>query len=114
MAFLSYFRNPVWLLFGASLLLNVILWVLAATTFPKDTSATILHYTSGVGIDFIGESRQIYILPAIGLFLLSGNTVLAHLVKRSSPRAAWVLWLGTPAVEIILLVSYAVLLILNT
>lgn len=99
--------------------LNLLLWIIVLATFPKDSPSAILHYTAGIGVDFIGEGWQIITLPAIGILLLVVNTVLARLVEGASQSEAsklafWVLWGSVPLFECILLVTYVILLTLNT
>lgn len=98
---------------GVSLILLIVLWILALVSFPKDTPAAILHYSVGVGIDFIGESRQIFILPAIGSVVFLFNMVLWKLIQPASAQAAWTLLGATPLIQIILLTAYMLLWNLN-
>lgn len=100
--------------FYSSLALNILLWIIVLVTFPKHSSSAILHYTAGIGVDFIGEGWQIITLPGIGTLLLLVNTVLARLVEPTSKLAFWVLWGSVPTMQCMLLVTYAILLTLNT
>lgn len=99
------FTKPLPIIFGSSLLLNAITWFIAIFAFPKAGPAAILHYTVPLGVDFIGESRQIYVLPTIGLIVLAGNLATGWLIRRSSHRAAWLLWMALPGIQIILLTA---------
>lgn len=102
-------KSPAWLLFGTSIVLNGILWALAATFFPKDDPVTILHYSVGVGIDLIGEGSEIMLLPLVGLIIMIGNTVLGRIIAASSYRAAWIIWSSIPIVQAILLGAFLLL-----
>lgn len=88
---------------GLSLLLNILLWFIALKLFPHDRAASILHYSTDLGIDFIGEGSNITALPRIGLFLLLFNILLGFVVLGIERRAAWLLWLTTPWLQLILL-----------
>lgn len=101
-------------IFIASVILNLLLWIFVLITFPKDSPTAILHYTAGVGVDFIGEGWQIITLPSIGTLLLVVNTILARLVEKTGRAAFWVLWGTTPFIQCMLLATYAILLTLNT
>lgn len=101
--------RPALVVVGISLGVNIILWVLTYKLFPKDTPAAILHYSSGVGIDFIGEGTQIYVLPAIGLGTLIGNAVLGRGLLRASQKAAWICWSIIPGLQVMLLVAFILL-----
>ena len=100
--------------FFTSLGLNLLLWVMALALFPKDSSTAVLHYTAGVGIDFIGDGWQIITLPAIGILLFGVNVLLARAVQRASDIAFWILWCTMPLLQILLLLTYALLFELNT
>ena len=100
--------------FFASLALNSLLWVAVLVLFPKSSPTTILHYTAGVGIDFVGEGWQIVTLPAMGTLLIIVNVVLARLVLSASSYAFWVLWLAMPMLQVLLIVTYGILFGLNT
>lgn len=98
---------------AASLGLNLVTWLLAWLAFPTDSQTAILHYSHGIGIDFIGAGSQVYVLPLIGLILLAANATLAQLIRHSSFRAAWMLWGSLPIVEAVLLIALILLWRLN-
>ena len=93
-------------IFGTSLVLNAILWALVLNFFPRNNPATVLHYSIDVGIDLIGEGKQIIVLPAIGLIALIGNSLLGATLRRRSPVTAWIVWSVIPILQIILLGSF--------
>ena len=105
MARISVASQPLILAIGASALLNLAAWVVAVFLFPKAGPAAILHYSVPLGVDFIGESRQIYALPIIGLTIFIGNVALGWLIRRPSIRAAWMLWGALPGIQAILLIA---------
>ncbi|MEX2054978.1 MAG: hypothetical protein WD972_02250 [Candidatus Andersenbacteria bacterium] len=92
-----------------SLILNGILWYGALELFPADDPAAVLHYSIDVGIDFIGESRQITTLPLIGLSLIIFNFIVGLALARADVRTSWVLWSICPVAQIILLVAFYLL-----
>lgn len=97
-----------------SVLLNAILWILVLTTFPKHDPSAILHYTAGVGIDFVGSPWQIFVLPSIGLAILTMNAVLGSFVRKVNEVAFWMFWVSIPILEGMLIGTYIVLLRLNS
>ncbi|MDA1169490.1 MAG: hypothetical protein O3A36_04080 [bacterium] len=99
---------------GTSVLLNILLWLIVLITFPKSSPNAILHYTAGVGIDFIGNGWQIITLPSIGAFLICVNIILARYVRNTSRIAFWILWMSMPLLQILLLGTYGILLSFNT
>ncbi|MEO6077929.1 MAG: hypothetical protein ABIP54_04035 [Candidatus Andersenbacteria bacterium] len=97
-----------------SVVLNAFLWILVLATFPKHDPSAILHYTAGVGIDFVGSPLQIFVLPGIGLAVLLINGLLARFVKSVSSIAFWIFWASLPILELMLLGVYIILLRLNS
>lgn len=104
--------KPPSVLVGVSIALNIFLWLVALITFPRQESA-ILHYTAGLGIDSIGSSWQIVVLPSIGTIILLLNLVLARFVKEVSDSAYWMYIISIPVIEVLLLVTYFILLRFN-
>ncbi len=98
----------------SSIVLNIALWIVVLATFPKNSPFAILHYTAGVGIDFIGSGWQIVVLPSIGTLVLILNSVLARFVERVSDVAFWIFWASLPVMEALLIVTYGLLLRLNS
>lgn len=97
-----------------SIALNILLWIIVLATFPKSSPNAILHYTAGVGIDFIGNGWQIITLPSIGAFLICVNILLARYIKNTSSIAFWILWMSMPLLQMLLLGTYGILLSFNT
>lgn len=89
-----------------STMLNATLWLAVLFLFPREESAAVLHYSIDVGIDFIGEGKQITVLPAIGATLAAGNTVLGGALWRTHPLTAKILLLITPVLQVILVSSF--------
>ena len=94
------------LVFLISLALNILLWGLALFVFPHDEPSAVLHYNIDVGIDFIGESKQIIMLPVAGLLLLVGNSLLAAVLRTTDFRAAKLLHYITPIIQLILIGAF--------
>jgi mannose/fructose/N-acetylgalactosamine-specific phosphotransferase system component IID len=101
-------------IFVSGLLLNSVLWLVALFFFPRQEQSTVLHYSSSVGIDFVGEGERILVLPISGLALLIGNFVLGAVIYRADYRAAWVLWGMIPLIQMILLGAFYLLWRVNS
>jgi len=99
---------------GTSILLNIFLWIIVLVAFPKSSPNAILHYTAGIGIDFIGQGWRIITLPGIGALLICVNIVLARYIKNTSIISFWILWMSMPLLQILLLATYGILLSINT
>lgn len=84
------------------------------TTFPKNDPSAILHYTAGVGIDFVGNPWQIFVLPSMGLVMLLLNALLGRFVRGVNEVAFWIFWTSMPILEGMLIGVYIMLLRLNS
>ena len=103
------YRRLLAVLVGVSLLLNGLLWWLTLAIFPLDSTAAILHYTIDVGVDFIGEGKQITSLPLIGTAILIFNAVMGVSLLRADQRASWLLWSVMPLAQLVLLLAFYLL-----
>jgi hypothetical protein len=74
----SFLENVIvrFSLLGA-LLLNAASWIVLVIFIRREQAVVILHYNVYFGVDLIGDWQQVYLLPAIGLLFLTGNTLLA-------------------------------------
>ncbi len=89
-----------------SLLLNGVLWALVFFLFPRDNPEAVLHYSVDVGIVFIGQGRQSFVLPLTGLLIIVGNAWLGWILYRTDKRSAWVFWGIIPLAQVILALAF--------
>lgn len=113
MSFLTINHVPI-ISIAVSIILVAVLWLLPLYTFPKDAPAAVLHYSVGVGIDFVGQGRQIMSLPLVATGILVINILLGLAVRRASTQAELVVWVVTPLILLILLAAYIIIWRLNT
>lgn len=92
-----------------SVLLNGCIWWLTVKFFPVESTAAILHYSIDVGVDFIGEGKQITSLPLLGAAIIIFNTILGIALLRADQRASWLLWSVMPLVQLVLLTAFYLL-----
>jgi uncharacterized membrane protein len=96
----------VGLLIGA-LLLMVLLFLWLATSYSGLPDLLPLHFDANGNPDRIGERREVFVLPAIGLVVNLIN-IAAGLVARIRFRmifAAYLLWAGALLVQLLLWVA---------
>lgn len=103
----------LWLLIGGGIGINALLWLLSFLLFPQESPAAILHYSIGIGIDFVGEGGKIIMLPVIGTIFIIVNTLVGYAVRSISYRAAWMVFISIPLVQLILLAAFAFLWRIN-
>jgi hypothetical protein len=101
-----YLSHPLTAVLLTSLLLNVVLWLLPWMFFPYNDTGAVLHYNVDIGIDFIGQGRQIFLLPLIGLLVAVGNSMLGYVLYHADRRSTWVYWGIIPLVQIILIGAF--------
>jgi len=104
-------KRPLVLCITLALILNAATWLVSLRFFPSNQETAILHYTSTVGIDFIGAGKEINALPMVGSILLISNLLLAFLLYRPSRQAAIMFCAVLVPLELILF--GAILLILR-
>jgi hypothetical protein len=87
-----FFRNFTTLIFrdrffqivlGASLLINLAIWVFLYFKFaPLGSSENILplHYNIYFGIDFVGEWKKVFVIPLVGIFFITINFLISDIV----------------------------------
>lgn len=88
-----------------ALMANGLAWLIAWRMFPRADSAAILHYTSNVGIDFIGQGNSIISLPVIGLFIIVFNSLLSATTYRADSRTTWLFSAGSLLVQFLLILT---------
>ena len=90
-------------------LFNGVAWIIALFFFPHDNPAAILHYSVGVGIDFIGEGSHILTLPMVGSILLIGNSLLDLMLRSATREGMWLLLAINPWLQVIVLTAVLLL-----
>lgn len=103
----------IWLLifgFLANMINWIILWIwIEPVEFP-----IILHYNVYFGVDSVGDYRQVYILPFVGLILFLINLLLAMYFYAQKERiASYVLLIGTLMIQLSLIVASASVILIN-
>lgn len=106
-------RWPAATLVTLSLVLNGIFWLVAILTFPREVPAAVLHYSVGVGIDFIGEGKQVLVLPGIGLAIIAVDGILAAITRGVMRLGMWILLASAILAQILLIIAYSNIYILN-
>lgn len=107
------FDRRLWALAASGVVLNLIAWGIAIF-FPRHEATAILHYTSSVGIDFVGEGRHIIVLPAAGLLILIVNLIVGRLIVEADYRTSWVLWSTVPIVQVVIILALVFLWSINS
>lgn len=106
-------QREVLIVIGAGILINSVVWLIAVPFSAQHPETTVLHYNIDVGVDLVGESKQIITLPITGGVILLVNSILGILLYRADKRTAWILWSIIPLAQIILVGAVALLWRIN-
>lgn len=111
----DFFQNGIvrWLL-GLSGLVNLAIWVSLKIFIKPVDLPIILHYNVYFGVDTLGDWRQVFILPLLGLVLLVINLLLAiHFYGKKERIASHILLMATLMLQLSLLVASASVIVIN-
>lgn len=96
----------------ASLAINLILWILLGASIEKSSFPIVLQYNSHFGASLIGWWRQVFVLPIIGLIIISINYLLAWFLK--SKKIKYYLISASLICQIFLLISAISIILVNS
>ncbi len=113
-AFARFYKNRFVLIqLSITGVLQFALWMYIVSHIRLYTDATFLHYTVGVGVDFVGSKGQIFALPIIGLIIALANTGLAYTMFKKARMTSLFLVTLTNLLHIFLLISAVLIVSLN-
>jgi hypothetical protein len=111
----DFFHNHIalWLL-SLNLILNVANWIILIVFINRVDGGIILHYNVYFGVDDIGNWKQAFILPAIGILLFSLNAFLASYFYKNKERiASYVLLIASSMAQINLIIASISVIMIN-
>jgi hypothetical protein len=101
------------ILFLVSLILNLLLYLAILGWVRAQTEPLILHYSVYFGIDLIGSWYRLYLMPAVGSFLLLVNFFLTILFYRKERIIGYFSSGALAFAELLLLVGGILLVWIN-
>ncbi len=111
----EFFKNHIilWLLLF-NFISNVSNWLALAIFINKTEGNIILHYNVYFGVDNLGNWKQSFTAPAIGLFLFLINLSLAFFFYKNKERiASYSLLLASVIIQINLIISSVSVILIN-
>ncbi|HAT73783.1 MAG: hypothetical protein US30_C0004G0119 [Candidatus Moranbacteria bacterium GW2011_GWF2_36_839] len=111
----EFFKNHIvlWLLIF-NFLANLTNWIILAIFINKTQRNIILHYNVYFGVDNLGNWKQSFLAPAIGLFLFLVNFSLAFFFYKNRERiASYSLLLASVIIQINLIISSVSVILIN-
>ena len=111
----DFFQNGIvrWLSI-LSLAANAAIWIGLKIFIKPVDLPIILHYNVYFGVDNLGDWRQVFILPVLGLILFAINFSLAiHFYGQKERIASHILLMATLMLQLSLLVAAVSVIIIN-
>lgn len=109
-----FFKNPINRYFGLANVALVFAQTIALVWKMNPESAQVfLHYTTYLGVDFVGAGYLVYLIPLGGLFCTILNTCAAWYISKKDMFSSYLLIIGTALINILLLVHAILLIRLN-
>ena len=95
--------------------INMVDWLALALFLRASTeSMIILHYNVYFGVDLMGNVKQAYFLPLVGLIILAINFSLSiYFYKLRERIATYILLITALAIQLSLLISIISVIIIN-
>ncbi|MFA4818006.1 MAG: hypothetical protein WC608_04780 [Parcubacteria group bacterium] len=111
----DFFRSHIvrWLalFIGAANLAN---WAALGIFIQPVDLPIIIHYNVYFGVDMLGDWKNLFLMPAIGLFLFLVNLSLSlYFYQRRERIASYLLLIATLMIQLSLIVASASMIIIN-
>lgn len=111
----EYFKNliVIWLII-LSAVFNLADWVILKMFIRPIDLPIILHYNVYFGVDIMGNYKEVYILPFIGIILFLTNLFLSlYLYMKKERIASYLLMMASLMIQLALLVASISVIIIN-
>jgi hypothetical protein len=111
----DFFQSNIirWLI-ALNLFLNIVDWAILSIFIRSVDGGIILHYNIYFGVDNIGDWKQAYAMPLIGLILFVLNLILAYFFYFKKERiASYTLLLASLMAQMCLIVASISVIMIN-
>jgi len=111
----EYFQSRIarWLLLLGGIV-NIADWVALKIFIKPIDFPIILHYNVYFGVDMLGNWKEVFLLPFIGIILFLINTFLSiHFYRRKERIASYLLLMASLMIQLSLLVASISVIIIN-
>jgi len=111
----DFFQSRInfWLI-ALNIFANIINWVILAIFIHPIDKNIILHYNVYFGVDIMGNWKQVFIMPSIGLILFLINGFLAAYFYKNKERiAGYILLITSFMAQLSLMVASISVIIIN-
>jgi len=111
----NFWQNNIirWLIVG-NISINIAIWVLLMIFIKPIDAPIILHYNVYFGVDIIGNWKQVFFLPGIGIFIITSNILFAkHFFDLKERIASHILMISSLMAQLCLLIASISVMIIN-
>ena len=111
----DFFQNKIisWLIV-IGIIANLANWIILAIFIRPVDGSIILHYNVYFGVDIMGNWKQVFIMPSIGLILFLINGFLAAYFYKNKERiAGYILLITSFMAQLSLMVASISVIIIN-
>lgn len=111
----EYFQSSIAVcLMVLSLVTNLANWLILKIFIQPIDLPIILHYNVYFGVDMMGNYKEAYVLPLIGMILLFVNFFLSkYLYEKKERIASYLLLMAAAMIQLALIVSSISVIIIN-
>ncbi|MDO8505177.1 MAG: hypothetical protein Q7S48_01170 [bacterium] len=109
-----FLKKPINRYFGLANVIIIAVQIIALVWKMKPNQTQVfLHYTTYLGVDFVGAAYLLYGIPLGALFCTILNTAGAWYISKKNMFSAYLLIVGAFLINILLLVHAILLIRLN-
>jgi hypothetical protein len=111
----QFFKNKLLLtLFGSAFLINIFNFLFLFYFVRGLNNLIILHYNVYLGVDLMGESNQVFLIPVVGAFFAVINLVLAiYFFSKKERMLSHILSLTTFIAQLGISIAGGALILVN-
>lgn len=111
---LTFLRDKNFLMISAATaLVNIALWLLIFAFLGKEKINIILHYNVLFGVDFQGNPREVFTIPAIGLVIFFLNAIITEFIHKKEKLIAYLLLSVSLVSQIFAVIAVAAIILIN-
>jgi hypothetical protein len=97
-----------------SALLNIFIWIFLLQNQKENAHPVILHYNLFFGVDYLGDYKNIYLIPLSGLIIIIVNSILGHLLYLKEKLASYFLVFIIFIIQVFLLIDSYLIIKINS
>jgi hypothetical protein len=110
----GYWTDPV-MFFSLvlAILANVAIWAVIFFTVESTDRPVILHYNIYFGVDYVGDWKAVYAMPALALLIFLVNLVLSRFFYYKERLVAYLFAMMALLVQLLMMVGVGSIILIN-